>query len=147
MTKRSVLTLSLLTLLGLFIYLIARFYQLLILRLDKTANYPLTLSLIWILIIIWPALANRNKSGVIFDKKGILENKKQILILAGGILVGLLLFILFGITKYFHIIKYPLIFVLVTPLVEEIIFIGCLFAKFREIINFKTLVIFLTSLL
>ncbi len=52
---------------------------------------------------------------------------------SGLIILGLLIFVLLGQTKYFHLVKYPVIFFIVTPIAEELIFRGFVFRVFEKV--------------
>lgn len=89
----------------------------------------MSLSITWILIALVTSLLTFNTTGFIYDSKKTIENRSILFKLSGLIVLGLFFFVLLGVTKNFHAVKYPLLFVLVTPGVEEILFRGWIYNK------------------
>lgn len=113
-------------------YQLAKFVQKIILDFFPLSSYQLALSIPWIAIGIIPFIILKSNSGLVLIKKPLKQNWKSLLWLCGLIILGLTLFSTLEITKYFHSVKYPLIFFLVTPLVEELVFRGWIFNQLKK---------------
>lgn len=117
---------------SLFNYQSAKFLQLLVLKYYPNFSYPFSISIPWLIIAFIPLIFFSTNSFKISTNK-IKLNRKTILFNLAISFTGLLLFVFFGVTKYFHVVKYPLIFFIMTPIVEEAIFRGFVYNTFEKI--------------
>lgn len=82
------------------------------------------------------------KSGSLYlNLKRIILEKQSIILCSSLIIIGLGLFVIFDITKYFHSVRYPFFFYLITPFVEETIFRGFIFGVLEKINKKQALVV------
>ena len=100
--------------------------------LNLEISYVVSVSLAWSLIALFLTLFSLKDSGLRFNLKQIVKDRNKILFLTALVLLGLLLFVFLGITKYFHSVMYPIVFFLVTPIVEEIIFRGWIYGQIEK---------------
>ena len=107
-------------------YQLAKIIQKLVLYFSPNFSYIWSLSLPWLLIGIVPIIAFRLPVFSL-DVSLIRKNSTQILLSISFVVAGLALFVNLGVTSFFHSVKYPFIFFLITPIVEEIIFRGWIY--------------------
>lgn len=95
-------------------------------------------SYMWSIVIPWVGIGlglclfDRSDNGLIWNHQKILQYWKSILSSFMVLGIGLAIFILFGITKYFHGVKSPIIFYLFTPIAEELIFRGWIYRQIEK---------------
>jgi membrane protease YdiL (CAAX protease family) len=122
---------------SLFDYKIAKFFQESILHYFPNSSYSISISFFWLIIAFIPLLfMNFDEFGLKANYKKMLSNKNKLIAYSSLVVLGLILFVSLGITKYFHFVKYPFIFFIITPIVEEIIFRGCIYGivgKFKKL--------------
>jgi len=121
------LVLFVIVFIGLIDYKIAKFSQGLFLGYGFT--YAPSISIPWLLISVIPVLIVWKDSGLTFDIKEYIKNRSKIVFLVILVLIGLLIFVVLGITKYFHAVNYPIIFFLITPIAEELLFRGFIYGQ------------------
>jgi membrane protease YdiL (CAAX protease family) len=90
-------------------------------------SYPILLSSFWVLLTVVPIFFVRGERFWMVDLAHVKKQARSISIYFLIVILGLGLFSLFGITSSFHNVKYPVIFFLVTPFVEEMVFRGWMF--------------------
>lgn len=113
-------------------YQLAKLGQRALLATNPEWSYQWTIIIPWLFVCATPVLLNWSDSGVRFNFESAKTNWKLLLSLSSIVLLGLLLFVSLGITRYFHSVKYPLIFFLVTPLVEELLFRGWIYGQLQK---------------
>lgn len=107
-------------------YQVAKQGQRLILTLLPNFSYVWSLSFPWLMIGIIPVILFKLRIFLI-DLSYIRKNIRQIFVYTSLVIAGLILFVGLGISQYFHSVKYPFIFFVVTPMVEELIFRGWMY--------------------
>ncbi|OGN30032.1 MAG: hypothetical protein A3A33_01765 [Candidatus Yanofskybacteria bacterium RIFCSPLOWO2_01_FULL_49_25] len=117
-----------LTLVALFNYLIVQKLQALFPSLSYTAG----LLIPWLCIALVLVGIYWRTSGIIFDKNLLVRNWLRIVLYAGLILCGLLIFVFLGLTKYFQYVQYPVLFFLWIPIIEELIFRGWIYGTLEK---------------
>ena len=130
--KKSALILALIFL-ALANYQLAKLGQRVTLELFPAASYPWSITSWWLLVCGIPALLTWRDSGFRFDLTQWQKNWKDLLLLELIILAGMVLFVAAGVTKYFHDVKYPMIFFIVTPVVEELLFRGWIYGQLQRL--------------
>jgi len=121
-------------------YQLAKFGQGLILFLLPNFSYIWSLSLPWLMISVAPILACRSDIFVV-DFSFVRKNIKQIFAYTLLVIAGLTLFVGFGVTSYFHSVKYPFIFFIITPIVEELIFRGWMYDWSSKIVKLSPVLV------
>lgn len=128
------------------------FYSLLTYRLSKLLQVifqniiegidPIIVSnLFWLGLAAWPAWRKKQESGLIPDIERIKKSKKELIVPVVTLILGLIVFIFFGITKLFHNVQIPIFFIVLTPFIEELIFRGWLWGKLEPHFKIWTIVI------
>lgn len=92
------------------------------------------------MIGVAPILACRSNIFVV-DFSYVRKNIKQIFAYTLLVIVGLALFVAFGVTPYFHSLKYPFIFFMITPIAEELIFRGWIYDWSSKIVKLSPVLI------
>jgi uncharacterized protein len=110
-----------------FHYKIAKLLQIVFLSTIASSSYQITLGVAWIIAAVLPIFLFRSYDWLYIDRTRIVENKKEIMKWSICIVLGVGMFVLLGVTKYFHTVRYPILFFFVTPLVEESLFRGWIF--------------------
>ena len=110
-------------------YQLAKFIQKYFLSIFPNLQYELALVVPWLAIALAPALLNSREAGLHFDYQKTKQNMKPILVIFALTLIGLAVFWWLGFTRYFHNVKYPWLFFLATPIIEEILFRGWIYSK------------------
>lgn len=113
-------------------YQIAKFIQRVLLEWFPLWSYQLTMSVPWFIVCSVPAAFAFSQSGIFLYSQLFLRHWRSLLLLSTLVAAGLVVFVLLGITQYFHSVKYPLIFFLVTPLVEELLFRGWIYGQLEK---------------
>lgn len=126
-------------------YQISRYVTFKLQALIPGLSYPITLSILWLLTAIIPIIILKQYSGLRFDLRQTKKNIFEIAIYIVLIIIGLALFSYYGKSDYFHYVKYPMIFFIITPIVEELIFRSWLFAEVKRLTKFSPVLI--TSIL
>ncbi|HAU99149.1 MAG: Abortive infection protein [Microgenomates group bacterium GW2011_GWF2_45_18] len=108
-------------------YQLAKHTQQFILRAFPSFSYMWSLSLPWIAIGIIPFLWISRK-GFSLDCRYIQKNIRSLLFYSLLLGLGLGLFIALRFSSSFHAVKYPFIFSVITPIVEELIFRGWIYS-------------------
>jgi uncharacterized protein len=102
---------------------------------------PVAISLLWVAIAFGLCLSQIKYAGLDFDTKTIQHNYNYILRDYGIVLMGLILFILLGFHQYFSTVRFPLVFFIVTPIVEELIFRGYIYGKLEQLKKYSPVII------
>ena len=131
--KRQYLLLFLILTIALTNYQFARLIQRVILFLFPSFSYTWSLSLPWILVGIVLSVWTLPSSGLKILLSRIKKNWLHLLAYSLIVCSGLGLFYIFGITKYFHSVKNPFIFFIITPVAEELIFRGWIYGQLEKI--------------
>lgn len=126
-------------------YKLAKIVQALLLHVLPQASYIWSLAILWIILPAALAIHSPRQSGLFLDKAAIQRHKKILCLFVLTVCIGLLLFILLGVTTYFHSVKYPVLFFIVTPMAEELIFRGWIYGKIQTYKKFSP--VFITALL
>lgn len=121
-------------------YQLTKLGQRFILFLSPNFSYIWSLSLPWLMIGVAPILACRSDIFVV-DFSYVRKNIKQIFAYTLFVIVGLALFVGLGITSYFHFVKYPFIFFIITPIAEELIFRGWMYDWLNKIVRLSPVLI------
>lgn len=114
-------------------------YSLAVLGRDIVVNvfeglYPiLVLSVLWMSICAVPTLLMYQESGFSLTRGEWLKNWKELLGYFLVIFIGLVLFVLLGVTKQFHSVRSPIFFFFVTPFAEELLFRGWIFGQLKKL--------------
>jgi membrane protease YdiL (CAAX protease family) len=132
MSKKSLFTLVLILFVTLTNYQVAKLLQNIFLHIFPHGSYQLSISFFWLLIAIVLAVWTARKSGLKLNIQSVRKNWKFLLSLMGIVVAGLLLFVILHITRYFHNVKSPIIFFLVTPIVEELLFRGWIYGQLQK---------------
>jgi membrane protease YdiL (CAAX protease family) len=103
--------------------------------------YEYSLAIPWIAISLGLCLISPRGFGLLIDLAQIKRNRRRLLISSALVLLGLSLFIGFGITKYFHSVKYPFVFFLIIPLVEELIFRGFIYGTLEKFGKYSPIIV------
>lgn len=135
----------LLVAISLFDYKIAKAVQTLILGKFVNFSYFLAIVVPWLLIGLVPFLILRDRNSLKINMKEVIANKSQLIIYPFFVILGLIVFLAFGLNKYFSSVSYPVVFFLITPIVEESIFRGWLYSFLEKIKG--TNVVIVTSML
>lgn len=114
-------------------YQIAKLVQHFFLELSPNLSYIATLVVPWIGIGIILCLTNPLACGLRWNSSETKQNWRSIFLLLLSLALGLGLFAYFGVTKYFHGVKYPIIFFLFTPIAEELIFRGWIYQQIQRL--------------
>jgi membrane protease YdiL (CAAX protease family) len=99
--------------------------------------YP-DFSYLWAIVIPWIGLGlllcsfDLAGCGLKWDGLKSIVNWRQLAWILGLLTIGIVLFILLGVTKYFHTVKSPVIFYLFTPIAEELIFRGWVYRQMEK---------------
>ena len=107
-------------------YQLAKLGQRSILFFSPEFSYIWSLSIPWLMIGIVPAVILKSNIFSI-DLSFLFKNIRQILAYVLLVTVGLAIFVSLGVSSYFHSVKYPFIFFIITPIVEELIFRGWIY--------------------
>lgn len=121
-------------------YQLAKLGQRLLLFLLPNFSYIWSLSLPWLMIGVAPILACRSDIFVV-DFSYVRKNIKQVFAYTLLVIAGLTLFVGLGVTSYFHSVKYPFIFFIITPIAEEMIFRGWMYDWSSKIIKLNPVLI------
>lgn len=89
-------------------------------------SYTTSLVVPWLGIILLIALMSHGQSGLVFQTKKIQINAKAIGWHTAIILVGLVLFVVAGIGRFFQNV-HPVLFFLWVPIIEKLLFRGIIF--------------------
>lgn len=95
-------------------------------------------SYIWAIVIPWVgiglflSLQDARGCGLVWNNKKIVANWKVLFGYFGLLILGMALFVTFGVTKYFHGLKSPVTFFLFTPIAEELIFRGWIYRQIEK---------------
>ena len=112
-------------------YQIAKYSQTVILHLLPMISYAVAISAPWLFISALLCIVF-NRSGLAPHLRSLKQNWKLLTLLFFLVTGGLLLFVFFHITRYFHGVKHPVIFFLITPLAEEMLFRGVVYAQLKK---------------
>ena len=145
MKIKSFLIITFVVLVTLLDYKLAKFVQSIFIIKFQNLGYLFSVSISWLLVGMVPFFIFNKDGGLTLDTKKVIVNKRQLIIYSLDILLGLVLFLMLGISKYFSSIKYPFIFFIITPIVEESIFRGWGYGIIEKLS--KKHVIVITSLL
>lgn len=145
MKVKSFFTFCLIVLVSFFHYKLAKIAQLILSYLLPSVLDIWLLVIPWILLSIILNINSLRQSGLFLNIDAIKKNKKIIILFIGIIFIGLVSFIFLGVTKYFHTVRYPLLFFIATPIVEELIFRGWVYGKIEKYKNLSP--VFLSALL
>ncbi|HYD35000.1 MAG TPA: CPBP family intramembrane glutamic endopeptidase [Vitreimonas sp.] len=126
------LLLSAIIILALINYQLAKLTQRLMIAVYPSWSYHLTISVPWFLICFLPAAAQYRYSGLEINRQQFLKKWPEIIGSFLLIMIGLVVFVLLGVTAFFHNVKSPLIFFLVTPIVEELLFRGWIYGQLEK---------------
>ena len=121
----------LLIILSLTDYQLAKLAQTFILHVAPVISYELALSISWLFIATVP-LVLFSRSAMQLHKESLIKNWRSLVFLFSIVLIGLFLFVIFHITQYFHTVKSPLIFFIVTPIAEEFLFRGAVYKQLKK---------------
>jgi membrane protease YdiL (CAAX protease family) len=143
MSKRFRLVLLWISIFGisLFNYTFAKHLQNLLIE-KLSMDYEFALILPWTIIAIIPVLFSAKDSGLKFTFEIFKKNYKRITIYTLIIITGLILFKLIGVVNTFKYVKYPIIFFIFTPIIEELIFRGFVQSKLTKYYNANFAVVF-----
>lgn len=125
-------------------YQLAKLAQQLILFFLPGFSYIWSLSLPWLMIGFLPILFLKLNVFSI-SLPYLRKNIKEICIYVLLVIAGLALFVNLGVTSYFHAVKYPFIFFIITPIVEELIFRGWLYDWTKK--RFRSSPVLVTAIL
>ena len=113
-------------------YYIAKSFQISFLHFFPAFSYVMALSLPWIAISALPLLFLRQYSGMRFQIASLTKNWRYVVFLMSVVTFGLVIFVNLHLTQYFHHVKYPIIFFLITPVAEELLFRGAVYEALRK---------------
>lgn len=131
--RKSWLTGIVILFLALCNYQLAKFTQRGILAHMPTFSYLWAIVIPWMLIALAPSMLTHSNSDLKWNWQKVNSNILKISIAFVILFIGLLVFSSLGITKYFHGVRYPIIFVLFTPIIEELIFRGYIYHQVEEL--------------
>jgi len=113
-------------------YQIAKLFQRLILNFFPSFSYVWSISLPWVLLGVILCISTLPSPGIKNQLKLLKENWSSLFLYSLAVCVGLLIFYLLGVTKYFHSVKNPIIFFIFTPIAEELIFRGWIYDQLEK---------------
>lgn len=99
--------------------------------------YP-DFSYMWAIVIPWVSIGLLLLShdivgcGLVWNNNKATSNWKTLACCFGLLALGIVIFVLLGINKYFHGVKSPVIFFLFTPIAEELIFRGWVYRQIEK---------------
>jgi membrane protease YdiL (CAAX protease family) len=137
--KVKIAALALTIFLALTNYQLAKLLQTIALHLFPHWSYSWTIIVPWFLICFIPAALTYRQSGLLIKNDVYKQQWKSLILYFIFVCLGLAIFVSLGITKYFHSVKSPIIFFLVTPLVEELLFRGWIYGKLRKLALYPVL--------
>lgn len=113
-------------------YQIAKLVQLFWLGVYPDFSYMWSIVIPWIGIGLLLSSRDIGGYGLIWRNKRSLSNWKMLAAYFGFLAVGMAIFVIFGVTKYFHGVKSPITFYLFTPIAEELIFRGWVYRQMEK---------------
>jgi membrane protease YdiL (CAAX protease family) len=129
-----------LMLVALFNYSLAELLQPITGRLLSIADFSITLAIPWILIACLLIATGAKDSGLRLQTDQIKKNRTKLSVYLLLIVIGLILFAITGITKTFNTVRFPILFFIFIPLVEEMIFRGYIYGKLQQITKHVVLI-------
>lgn len=137
LARKNVFILTVILVLTLTNYQVAKGVQKVLLTILPSASYQLTLVIPWLALCALPYLVfqdmSRFKADLQLNFRKIRTTILEVLLLSSLVLIGLILFVALGFSKYFHSVQYPLIFFIATPIIEEVLFRGWIFSRLKSI--------------
>lgn len=113
-------------------YQLAKFMQRFWLGIYPDFSYMWAIVIPWVSIGLLLSSMDVNGCGLVWSNKKILSHWKMLVGYFGLLGLGMALFIMLGITNYFHGVKSPIIFFLFTPIAEELIFRGWVYQQIEK---------------
>ncbi len=134
-----------LILLALTNYTFAKFIQKTVISIDPSISSAVAIALPWLLIAAIPCLLFIKDSGLYINFKTFKDNYQSIGRYFLFVTLGLILFVAFDLTRFFHNVPSPIIFFLITPIVEELIFRGFIYGRLAKFTKYSPVI--MTSIL
>lgn len=99
---------------------------------DVADVYAPILLIPWVLVTLLPGLMNPDNGGLLFDMQKIQVAWREVLVVFLLLCIGVAFFSFSGLSVRFHTVGHPLVFILLIPWIEEVIFRGWLFGALQR---------------
>lgn len=130
--KKKLLWLFIIISVALLNYTAAKVVRDVLLDMFPVLTPQIAVSLPWLFGTGLLALLWCKDSGLLLRWEEFILHKISLLKYVGTVLLGLVLFIAFGFTDYFNAVKFPIVFFIVTPIAEELLFRGWMYGQVQK---------------